>query len=143
MVRTAQIASALIVCGFLAVFEAPARAEAEVTASARAGSVAQISVAGFRRMLAESTEEKGGVKTEEGDTLRVELAAENRVLFFTTAAHPAHPAVIAVSLTLEEGVPHIVTDGWRGGNRGAFDVWFQAFTRRNETLARKWQEEKE
>ena len=90
-------------------------------------------------MLDQSTEEDGGLKTEEGDTVRVELAEENRVLFFTTTAHPAHPSVIAVQVVRDDGVPHITTDGWRGGNRVAFDEWFSAFVRRNAHLARKWQ----
>ena len=101
----------------------------------------EISEQAFQQMLDQSTEEKQGLQTQEGDTLRVELGDENRVLFFTTPAHPAHPAVIDVKLIVEDGVPHIMTDGWRAGSERAFDAWFSAFMRRNEGLARKWQEE--
>lgn len=144
MARTAKLASTLAfwgaLCGAQLALVPLAQAEAVAKATAKAGVVAEIDEDRFQQMLEESTDEKNGVKTEEGDTLRVELAAENRVLFFTTTAHPAHPSIIAVQVMRDEGVPHITTDGWRGGDRVAFDTWFHAFVRHNQTLARKWQD---
>lgn len=141
MVGTAKIASTLVFCGALVASAPCALADAVGTATAQAGTVSEISEQAFQQMLDQSTEEKDGLKTEEGDTLRVELGDENRVLFFTTPTHPAHPAVIGVKLMVEDGVPHILTDGWRAGSESAFEAWFTAFMRRNEGLARKWQEE--
>lgn len=143
MARTAKLASTLAFCGALCGAQLAlvplAQAESVTKATAKAGTVVKIDEDGFQQMLDESTGEKNGLKTEEGDTLRVELAAENRVLFFTTAAHPAHPSIIAVQVMRDEGVPHITTDGWRGGDGGAFDTWFNAFVRHNQGLARRWQ----
>ena len=140
MFGTARLASAVFFLGFLLASMEALRAETARVATAGAGEVLPISREAFQQMLDKSTGERGGAKTEQGDTLRVELAAESTVLFFTTPEHPAHPAVVSVTVVREEGVPHITADGWRGGNRRAFDDWFTGFMRHNEAIARKWQE---
>ncbi len=108
---------------------------------APAAEIAPISAATFDDMLADSVEEKGGVETEQGDTLRVELHEEAKVLFFTRPIHPAHPGIVAVEIVEVEGVPSIETSGWWAGDAQAFEIWFKAFERRNERLVREWQEE--
>lgn len=108
---------------------------------AQAANATPISEAAFEEMLTDSVEGKGGVETEQGDTLRVELHEEARVLFFTRPVHPAHPGIVAVEIVEEEGVPSIETSGWWAGDEQAFEIWFKAFERRNERLVREWQEE--
>ncbi|NIA71553.1 hypothetical protein HBA54_23460 [Pelagibius litoralis] len=140
MVGTARLASALILLAVFVYSGQQARAASVGAASAEAGEVSQIDEGAFQQMLEESTGKEDSVQTEEGDTLRVELGGESTVMFFTTPAHPAHPAVVAVKVMREEGVPHILTDGWQAGDRQAFDNWFTAFIRRNAGLVRRWQE---
>lgn len=139
MIGAARLASALLILAVLASPDNSAEAVSVGRASAEAGEVAQIDAAAYQQMLDEATGEKGGAQSEEGDTIRVELSAESTVLFFTKADHPAHPSVISVTVRREEGVPHILTDGWRGGDRRAFDDWFTAFVRRNAGIVRQWQ----
>ena len=106
-----------------------------------AAEIAPISEEGFREMLASAVEEKGGRKIEQGDTLRVELPAEAKVLFFTRPGHWAHPGIVAVQIVEEDGLPSIATSGWWAGDAEAFDTWFKVFQRHNERLSREWQQE--
>lgn len=153
MVGTARLASALILLAVLVFSGMPAGSAGAASsgtaaggkaasgrASAEAGDVAQIDEGAFQRMLEEVSGKEGSVRTEDGDTLRVELAEESTVMFFTTPFHPAHPGIVSVKVMREEGVPHVLTDGWRAGDRQAFDNWFTAFVRRNAALVRRWQE---
>ncbi len=141
MLATARLSAALFFLGFLlAPMEAP-RAELPPFATASAGEISEISEEAFEQMLEDSVTERGGAKVEQGDTLRVELAAESTVMFFTRPTHPAHPAIVSVRVVREEGVPHLFADGWRAGNTTAFEVWFTGFMRQNEGLARQWQED--
>ncbi len=139
MVGAARLVLALLFLTALVSPEKVAEAVSVGRASAEAGEISQIDAATYQNMLEEATVAKGGVKSEEGDTLRVELGAENTVLFFTTPDHPAHPSVIAVKVRREEGVPHILTDGWRAGDQRAFDDWFTAFVRHNAGIVRQWE----
>lgn len=139
MFGVVRLASLLLLFAALVVPGSGAEAVSVGRASAEAGEVVQIDAAAYQQMLDEATVEKGGAQSEEGNTLRVELSAESTVLFFTKADHPAHPSVISVTVRREEGVPHILTDGWRGGDRRAFDDWFTAFVRRNAGIVRQWQ----
>lgn len=97
--------------------------------------------AAIRDMLNEALEVKSGVQRPEGDVLRVELPAEGQVLFFTRPGHVAHPGVVVAQIVEHDGVPGIATSGWWAGDAKAFDLWFGAFERRNERLARQWQQE--
>jgi hypothetical protein len=103
--------------------------------------IAPITEAAFEQRLDDAVAEEGGVHTEEGDTLRVELPDEARVLFFTRPGHRAHPAIVAVEIVEAAGAPGIETSGWWAGDGEAFEIWFRAFERRNERLSREWQEE--
>ena len=141
MLGTARLTSTVIFLGFLLTSIEELRAELPRFATASAGEIAEISQEAFEAMLEDSVTGRGGSKVEQGDTLRVELAAESTVMFFTTQAHPAHPAIVSVRVVREEGVPHLFADGWRGGNKTAFEVWFTGFMRHNEGIARKWQED--
>ncbi|MEQ9609453.1 MAG: hypothetical protein RLN99_17475 [Kiloniellaceae bacterium] len=89
-------------------------------------------------MLTEAIEVKGGVQRVEGNVLRVELPAENRVLFFTQPGHIAHPGVVAAQIVEHDGIPGIATSGWCAGDAKAFEIWFSAFERRNERLSQEW-----
>ena len=140
MLATARLASALFFLGFLLAPMAALRAELPPFATASAGQISEISEEAFEQMLEDSVTGRGGSKVEQGDTLRVELAAESTVMFFTTPTHPAHPAIVSVRVVREEGVPHLFADGWRGGSARAFNIWFIGFMRHNEAIARKWQE---
>lgn len=138
----AKAASALL---FLVLLSTPA-AQAAALAGGEEHSglpthVTPISKEAFDEMLASSVEEKGGIETEEGDTLRVELRDEARVLFFTRPGHRAHPGIVEVRIVEEEGGPGIDTSGWWAGDAQAFETWFRVFQRRNERLSRQWREE--
>ena len=140
MGRRGKLGQALLFVAAMVVAVAPAEAGSGGTASSTVGSVTPIGEEAFQKMLKESTGEKGGMKVQDGSVLRVELAAESTVLFFTTPSHPAHPAVVSVKVMREDDIPRIFTDGWHAGDRRAFDEWFTAFTRRSARLARKWNE---
>lgn len=103
--------------------------------------IAHITTQGFEEMLTASVEDQGGIKTEEGDTLRVELRDEAKVLFFTRPGHRAHPGVVEVRIVEEENGPGVDTAGWWAGDGQAFEAWFSVFKRRNERLSRQWQME--
>ena len=103
--------------------------------------IAPITQETFDEMLIVSTEEKGGVSSEQGDTLRVELAEEAKVLFFTRPGHRAHPGIVEVRIVEDDGLPSLATSGWWAGDADAFGIWFRVFERRNERLSREWQEE--
>lgn len=134
----AKSGSAALALLALVSFAAPAAA---ASAPAGGAQIAQITRQGFEEMLATSVEDKGGVKTEDGDTLRVELHDEARVLFFTRPGHRAHPAIVEVQIVEAENGPDIDTSGWWAGDARAFEHWFRVFQRRNERLARQWQQE--
>ncbi len=108
---------------------------------APSGHIAPISAEAFEEMLTSAVEEQGGVETEEGDTLRVELHDQAKVLFFTRPGHRAHPGIVAVKIVEEGGVHSIDTTGWWAGDAQAFEFWFRVFERRNDRLSREWQEE--
>ena len=95
----------------------------------------------FDEMLVNSVEEKGGVKSEQGDTLRVELAEEARVLFCTRPGHRAHPGIVSVSIVEEDGAPSLATSGWWAGDAEAFANWFRVFERHNQRLSREWRQQ--
>jgi hypothetical protein len=103
--------------------------------------IAPITTEAFDEMLNASVEDQGGIKTEEGDTLRVELHDEAKVLFFTRPGHRAHPGVVEVRIVEEEAGPGVDTAGWWAGDGEAFEAWFRVFQRRNERLSRQWQME--
>jgi len=106
-----------------------------------ADQIAAISKEAFEEMLSTSVEEEGSVKLEQGNTLRVELAAEEKVLFFTRPGHPAHPAVVEVKIVEGDGHPSLDTSGWWAGDAEAYRHWYHAFKRRNARLSRQWQQE--
>ncbi|HIP77916.1 MAG TPA: hypothetical protein EYH07_05580 [Kiloniellaceae bacterium] len=136
-----KLAAALALVAVLVVPEATGAAATAGRPSARTGEVAQIDAESFQQMLDEVSALEGAVAEEDGGITRVEVATDGKVWFFTQPGHAAHPAVVSVQILREEGVPHIQTDGWRGGSRMAFDEWFTAFVRRNAHLARKWREQ--
>jgi hypothetical protein len=103
--------------------------------------IAHITPEGFEEMLTASVEDKGGVKTEEGDTLRVELRDEAKVLFFTRPGHRAYPGVVEVRIVEQDKGPGVDTSGWWAGDEEAFEAWFRVFQRHNERLSRQWQME--
>ncbi len=115
----------------------PGSSEAHASPVAK---IAPITKEAFDEMLVNLVEEKGGVQSEQGDTLRVELAEEARVLFFTRPGHRAHPGIVAVSIIEEDGVPSLDTSGWWAGDAQAFEVWFRVFERHNARLSREWQQ---
>ena len=80
--------------------------------------VAPITQETFDEMLSASTEDKGGVSSEQGDTLRVELAEDAKVLFFTRPGHRAHPGIVEVRIVEDDGLPSLATSGWWGRRRG-------------------------
>ncbi|WP_420346391.1 hypothetical protein [Pelagibius sp.] len=141
MMGAAKLAATLALLAVLAVPEVSGAAATAGRPSARTGEVTQIDADSFQKMLEEVSALEGAVAAEDGGITRVEIATDGKVWFFTQPGHAAHPAVVSVQILREEGVPHIQTDGWRGGNRMAFDEWFTAFVRRNAHLARKWREE--
>lgn len=100
--------------------------------------VQHTTAAAIRDMLDEAIEVKGGVQRVDGNVLRVELPAENRVLFFTQPGHIAHPGVVAAQIVEHDGAPGIATSGWCAGDAKAFEIWFSAFERRNGRLSQKW-----
>lgn len=100
--------------------------------------VHRITAAAIRGMLDEAIEVKGGVQRVDGNVLRVELPAEQRVLFFTQPGHIAHPGVVAAQIVERDGTPGIATSGWCAGDAKAFEIWFGAFERRNERLSQEW-----
>jgi len=100
--------------------------------------VHRITAAAIDDMLTEAIEVKGGVQRVEGNVLRVELPAEDRVLFFTQPGHIAHPGVVAAQIVEHDGIPGIATSGWCAGDAKAFEIWFSAFERRNERLSQEW-----
>ncbi len=107
----------------------------------RAGGPAEVqhtSAAAIRDMLKEAVEAKGGVQRADGDVLRVEMAGEHQVLFFTRPGHIAHPGVVAARIVERDGVPSIATSGWSAGDARAFEIWFSAFERRNQRLSQEW-----
>lgn len=138
----AKAASALL---FLVLLSAPAAQAASRAGgqeqAALADYVAHISKEAFQKKLTTSVEEKGGVQTEDGDTLRVELRDEAKVLFFTRPGHRAHPAIVEVQIVEAADGPSIDTSGWWAGDGEAFEAWFRVFQRRNERLSRQWREE--
>ncbi|MEO3427297.1 hypothetical protein AAFN88_00465 [Pelagibius sp. CAU 1746] len=140
----AKAASAALALLFPVVFAGPAGAASPLAedqqATARA-QIAHITTEGFEAMLAASVEDQGGIETEEGDTLRVELRDEAKVLFFTRPGHRAHPGVVEVRIVEEENGPGVDTAGWWAGDGQAFEAWFRVFKRRNDRLRRQWQME--
>ena len=141
--------SAKVACAALALFcivllGPSARVAAESggghTQSAHAGDIARISQEAYEEMLTTSVEDRGGVKIEEGDSLRVDLFEDAEVLFFTRPGHRAHPGIVAVRIINEDGLPAVATSGWWAGDAEAFETWFRVFQRRNERLTREWQE---
>ncbi|MEQ8355854.1 MAG: hypothetical protein RH942_09995 [Kiloniellaceae bacterium] len=102
---------------------------------------ASITKEAFDEMLMASISEWGGMGTEQGDTLRVELSLENKVLFFTRPSHKVHPGIVIVEIVEEAGVHSLDTSGWWAGDAQAFETWFKVFERRNDRLSRGWQEE--
>ncbi|WP_193368622.1 hypothetical protein [Pelagibius marinus] len=140
----AKAAFAALALLFPVVFAGPAGAASPPVEGQQASAdsrVAQITIEGFEEMLTVSVEDKGGIKTEEGDTLRVELRDEAKVLFFTRPGHRAHPGVVEVRIVEEENGPGVDTAGWWAGDGQAFEAWFRVFKRRNERLSRQWQME--
>ena len=103
--------------------------------------IVPITAEAFEEMLASAVEGQGGVEIEQGDTLRVELHDQAKVLFFTRPGHRAHPGIVEVKIVEEGGVHSIDTSGWWAGDDQAFAFWFRVFERRNERLSREWQEE--
>ena len=140
MGRRGKLGQALLFLAAMIVAVAQAEAGSGGGASSTVGSVTPIGEDAFQAMLKDATGEKGGMKVQDGSVLRVELAAESTVLFFTTPSHPAHPSVVSVKVMREDDIPRIFTDGWHGGDRRAFEEWFTGFTRRSARLARKWNE---
>ncbi|GAB4355169.1 MAG: hypothetical protein Kow00114_05360 [Kiloniellaceae bacterium] len=100
--------------------------------------VRHTTAAAIRAMLNEAVETKGGVQRADGNILRVELPAEQQVLFFTRPGHVAHPGVVAAQIVERDGVPSIATSGWSAGDARAFEIWFSAFERRNQRLSQEW-----
>ncbi len=142
----AKTAFAALTLLFPVVFAGPAGAGSPSVEDQQAAAdrrVAHITTEGFKEMLTTSVEDKGGIKTEEGDTLRVELRDEAKVLFFTRPGHRAHPGVVEVRIVEEAGAPSVDTAGWWAGDGEAFAAWFRVFKRRNERLSRQWQMESE
>ncbi len=140
----AKAATAALALLFPLIFTGPAGAaspSAEGRQVAARAQIAHITAESFEEMLTASVEDKGGVKTEEGDTLRVELRDEAKVLFFTRPGHRAHPGVVEVRIVEEEAGPGVDTAGWWAGDGEAFEAWFHVFQRRNERLSRQWQME--
>ena len=137
-------ASALVLILLASVGAADALATAsssdEAPPAAGAG-IAPITREAFEEMLDASIEEKGGAKLEQGDTLRVEPAAEAKVLFFTRPGHRAHPGIVVVRIVEQDGRPGLETTGWWAGDAEAFEDWFRVFARHNERLSREWQAE--
>jgi len=78
--------------------------------------VQHITAAAIHDMLTEAVEVKGGVQRVDGNVLRVELPAEQRVLFFTQPGHLAHPGVVAAQIVERDGTPGIATSGWWAGD---------------------------
>lgn len=132
-----KAASAAILLILATTYTAPAA----LAASSKAPEYARITAEGFQERLTASIEEEGGVKTEDGDTLRVELNEEAKVLFFTRPGHRAHPAIVEVQIVEAENGPSIDTSGWWAGDARAFESWFRLFQRRNERLSRQWQQD--
>jgi|GEM_PF-5136585 len=100
--------------------------------------ITPITTEAFDERLTTSVEEKGGIKVEQGNTLRVELHDEAKVIFFTQPGHRAHPGIVEVRIVEEDGLPGIDTAGWWAGDAQAFEHWFRVFERRNERLSREW-----
>jgi hypothetical protein len=142
---SAKVACATLALFCIAFFGPSAGGAAEsgggLTQSAHAGDIARISQEAYEEMLAASVEDRGGVKVEQGDTVRVELFEDAEVLFFTRPGHRAHPGVVAVQIVDQDGLPAVATSGWWAGDAEAFETWFRVFQRRNERLTREWQEE--
>jgi len=141
----AKAAYAALALFFAVVLTSPAGLAAAPSSGeghpAPAAEISPISEAKFQEMLAAVVEEQGNRKMEQGDTLRVELPSEAKVLFFTRPGHWAHPGIVAVQIVEQDGLPTIATSGWWAGDAQAFDTWFKVFQRRNERLSREWQEE--
>lgn len=140
----AKAASAALALLSLAVFAGPAGAasqSAEDHQAAARAQIARITAERFEEMLTASVEDKGAIMTEEGDTLRVELRDEAKVLFFTRPGHRAYPGVVEVRIVEQDKGPGVDTSGWWAGDGEAFEAWFRAFQRHNERLSRQWQME--
>ncbi len=107
----------------------------------RSDPIAAISADAYEKLLSASVAEEHSVQQEQGTTLRVELAAEEKVLFFTRPGHPAHPGVVQVRIVEAEDGPSLDTSGWWAGDAEAYRDWYRAFKRRNARLSRQWRQE--
>jgi hypothetical protein len=135
IVKPVQIVARLLF--LLACFAPPA-----LTAQAgTSDQIAAISPEAYEKLLSDSVSDEHSVKLEQGTTLRVELAAEEKVLFFTRPGHPAHPGVVEVRIVEAEDGPSLDTAGWWAGDAEAYRDWYLAFKRRNARLSRQWRQD--
>ena len=68
---------------------------------------------------------------------RITVPSKYATYYFTTSAHPCHPAVVIQEITEKDGAIWIEAKGLTAGDRDKFEKWLKGFERQHEVIKRR------
>lgn len=79
------------------------------------------------KLFKEIQHKENAVITTEHNIMRIEIASEKALYFFTLPQHPVHPSVIIRQVVEEDGKVKIKTKGHTSADRQLFEDWLTKF----------------
>jgi len=105
-------------------------------AESRRFSRTHITKAQWHAFFSETGGKRGAITVDRAELTYIVVPTEAAGYFFTTPAHPAHPAVVRRSIVVNRNRTFVHTIGYYAGSRAAFAEWMNLFLAEDRRLQR-------